>query len=231
MKKWLKWVVKQSDLIRGMDFPIDRIIGKSFIAPSKLPHHELLELYEAHGRDGFDWRATAYFRRITQGAASPRASFDALPDALDAEPIWWFMPWACYPAKHRQHLAGAQEDKALEKISGFLDVYESIKQHGYDCRIGGAIRGYLLVHPEWGEIFNQIDGHHRLVVLDFLNKHGLLKNSLVRVFPVRKISREAIFDQPSCRKGLQEGAFTERDALRLFDHPFRQLGFQGDLNP
>ena len=226
MRKIKKWFEKQHDIYRGLDFPIDRIIGKSFSTPSLLPHQRLLEQYEAHGRYGFDWKETHYFRRITVNTESPESSFDALPTDLDVSPTWWLMPWAWYPSKTSYHDHEALEKRAFEKISCFFDLYESIKECGYDIRKGGAIRGYILEHPFFGRVFNQIDGHHRMAILDFLSRNYVLNNKFVRVFPIDSICRDEVYDQSSCRKGLRQGVFSEKDVLRLFDHPFQQLGLE-----
>jgi len=226
MKKLKKWCSKQLDIYRGVDFPIDRIIGKSFVPASRLPHRQLLERFEAFGRDGFDWKETAYFNRIAGGTGLPNGGFETLPEGLDFSPSWWLMPWAWYPGKERAHDYKTQERRALQKIAAFLDLYESIKNDGYKMRVGGAIRGYILEHPDHGFIFSQIDGHHRLAILDFLSEIKQSANLEVRVFPIKVIRRSEVLRQPECLRGLGCNIFSERDALKLFDHPFHQLGFE-----
>lgn len=230
MKKVTKWFQRRISAFRGRDFPINRVIGKSFLAPSCLPHQRLLEQYECFGRTGFDWKGSDYFHRIMSRGGDLSKNFDTFPEGLEVEVSWWMMPWASYPGKDRQTDAAALEKKALQKIAKFLDLYESIKTDGYNAGKGGAIQGYVLVHPVYGEIFNQIDGHHRLAVLDFLSRRGKLESDMVRILPLEVVSRDKVLLHPVCKKSVVEGYFTERDALALFDHPFRQLGFGSDTS-
>lgn len=224
MKALRKWWERQSSVWRGEDFPIDRIIGKSFAAPRQLAHYRLLEAYERDGRDGFDWRQSDYVRRARANASDVARSFDALPDGLEVQPSWWVMPWAAYPLKKGTADPELVERKALEKMAEFFDLYESIKAQGYLAPRGGAIKGYILQHPSWGAVFNQIDGHHRMAILTFLRDRGQLSENSVRVLPLQTIERDRLSLEPSFRNGIRDGAFTERDAFRLFDHLFHQLG-------
>lgn len=50
--------------ILGEEFPVSRMIGKNLAKGHLLPHWELLEKYDAKGRDGFDWRTTQYYQRM-----------------------------------------------------------------------------------------------------------------------------------------------------------------------
>src|SRR5690606_7838008 len=122
-------------------------------------------------------------------------------------PEWWVMPWATIPGKHREpQNACEQETRALKKIGKYFDVYESILKNGYHAEKGGAIKGYFLVHPEYGRIFNYIDGHHRMTILLHLNaKDG--RNSTVGVFPLGLITRSELNSTDAFVQGVHRKSF------------------------
>lgn len=224
MKALRKWVERRWGVWRGVDFPIDRIIGKSLASPNRLAHYRLLEQYERYGRDGVDWRESDYVRRARANASDATRSFDALPEGLDVQPTWWVMPWAKHPLKKGAVDPDVVEGKALQKINEFFDLYESIRIQGYQVGKGGAIKGYLLNSPNNGAVFNQIDGHHRLAILTFLRARGQLASDVIRVLPLKTVDRGGLVKEPCFRFGIRDGFFSERDAYLLFDHLFYQLG-------
>lgn len=228
MKKIVKLLNRRISALRGHDFPVDRIIGKSFVRPGLLPHKRLLEQYESHGRDNVDWLASEYAQAILGGRQELSSSFGSLPQGLDVPPTWWVMPWASFPGKNRSVDPKTIEQKTLRKIHEFFDLYESISRSGYDPRKGGAISGYMLVHPDCGEIFNQIDGHHRLAILDYLTMQGRVGFEKVRIKSLGRVVRADLGSCPTYVEGVENNLFTESDAFALFDHPFRRLGLLPD---
>lgn len=215
---WCNWSV-----LRGQQFPLERMLGKSFVPASQLPHRRLLELYERHGREGFDLEETQYYRKIVDFNGDLAESFGALPEQMDIRPTWWFMPWA---SLHKKSVVPPQEvlqQRAVKNINKLFDLYDSIVAHGYVPAKGGAISGFLLDHPQYGQAFNHIDGHHRMAVLDYLKSTGRLNEQVVCVEVLGLIRRDELLEQASCREGLAQGYFSERDAFVLFDHVFAQL--------
>lgn len=219
MKKLLKRLQRHLSARQGREFSLDRMVGKSFVRPDQLPHRQLLELMASHGRNGFDVRETDYFRKIADFSGNLADNFGSLP-ALDVPPTWWLMPWAESTRKGTVLPREMRERKAQESIRRLFDLHDSIVAHGYVSGKGGAIDGYLLEHPERGQVFNHIDGHHRIAVLDFLRARGQVPIDQVRVNVLAVVRRTSLLEQAPCRHGVQRGVFSERDAFALFDHLF-----------
>ncbi|SDS67011.1 hypothetical protein SAMN05216198_2480 [Halopseudomonas litoralis] len=206
-------------------FPLSRMIGKNLARSTELPHAELLRKYDEYGREGFDWRSTSYFQIMVCRDRKLTDNFSALPEGLTRIPEWWVMPWAVIPGKDRsQKDSHDLEARARKKINGFFDVYESIRKNGYKPKKGGAIRGYYLAHPEYGRIFNYIDGHHRMTILNHICKQNGLENMTVGVVPVGSVDRNALKDNAFFVKGIRDNNFSVDDACKLFDHCFVELG-------
>lgn len=223
MSKIKKIVVGKWRLLRSQKFPIQKIIGKHLVKSGILHHQELLDKYDEHGRSGYDWTQSRYFIGSVFPDREKSFMFPCLPTELEREPVWWMMPWAFHPAKKRISDEAERAAKTIARIGRFFDLYESIKSNGYKDAQGGAITGYLLQHPEHGVIFNQIDGHHRLAILNHLMDKGLLDISEVAIFPLATMRRELLICSPCFAEGVEKGYFTHNDAFSLFDHCFSQL--------
>ena len=222
MKKIIKPMRNYISGILGEEFPVSRMIGKNLAKGHLLPHWELLEKYDAKGRDGFDWRTTQYYQRMVNPEYHLSSNFSAIPDGLMYEPQWWAMPWAIFIGKNRRGKVNPEE-RAFQKINDFFDMFDSIKKDGYKATRGGAINGYRLVHPEYGSVFNHIDGHHRTVVLTFLGDRYGWKDQTIKVRVLKTVRRSEIESTPQYAEGLEKNYFDRDGAYKLFDFCFTQL--------
>lgn len=230
--RW-RWIVlkglnkKLRNYCSGMfsqQFPINRMIGKNLGKSSSMPHAALLKSYDAFGRDGFDWKETSYYKTLVCTDRALTENFSELPDNMTFPPEWWVMPWAAIPGRERGGKGRDMEVRAQKKISDFFDVYESVKSNGYIPTKGGAIKGYSLIHPEYGEIFNYIDGHHRMAILNHLAEHHGFSDMTAGVISLGRIMRNELDSKSSFVEGVSNNKFSYDDAYRLFDHCFIELG-------
>ena len=176
-------------------------------------------MFDAGSGSDSDYSSSEYFKMISEFSGDLAKNFGDLP-TLDISPTWWMMPWAEIPKRRERASREGQEDKAKAKIRKMHRLYMSVLNHGYSVVKSGAIDGYLLVHPEKGQVFNQIDGHHRVCVLNYLRSTGRIDIDKVCVNPIKVIHRDRLLSDPLCREGVAKGLYTDDDALALFDNVF-----------
>lgn len=209
-------------VFKGIDLPINRMIPKSFLPPEKTKHYRFLEKY-VQDKTEFNPEATDYFQGMIKPPEKTYKGFQKLPSDLSIEPTWWIMPWGGSITIPKQISLSARIARANEHVNKLIAIYESVKLDGYSAWKGGAVSGYILQHPEQGEIFNYIDGHHRIAACSFLSNHNIRNIEHVKVLPIATINRETLLDTPTCKQGIKDGYFTEKDALLLFDNVFNAI--------
>jgi len=225
MSKLKSFYKRFSSNLRGTDFPIERTVCKGFATPEQTKHYQFLEEYEKN-RESFAPEKTDYFKSMIDASGGKTTEFYRLPSDLSIQPTWWIMPWGerVRSAKKMSIPNRADlTDRAKAHAQKLISIYESIKTKGYSRWKGRAIPGYILKHPKHGDIFNYIDGHHRLAVLSLLSNRGIRHIHQVNVLPIATIKRERVLELPTCKKGIKAGHFTEKDALLLFDNAFEAI--------
>ena len=201
----------------GETFPIGRMVNKLFLRAAQSAECELANLIAVHGSNGFDVTETRYYRLRTGGANWVTPGMAQLPGGLERAPTYWVMPWACKPRRLDQvdHVTRVRHFKGL--LLCFEELFESLQNSGFDVS-SGSIPGYKLVHPDYGEVFQYIDGNQRMGILAHLAAEN--SNLQVPVETRQVIRRERLLDYPLTRQLIEEGYFTERDAFRWFDQAF-----------
>jgi hypothetical protein len=195
------------------------MVSKGFALPQETRHYQFLRSYEEN-KSSFQPEITSYYQTILSQNSQDH-EFYHLPPNLKIQPIWWAMPWGAVIRKAQSTPLSNRADKANAHANKLTTIYESIKSNGYKPWKGRAISGYILQHPEFGEIFNYIDGHHRLAILSLLRDNNFLSTDNVKVLPIATIKRDNLLQIPSCKNGIKAGYFTEEDALLLFDNAFK----------
>jgi len=209
-------------------FPIKRMISKYFLPAHLNAEREVVDLHTRYGRDGFDITQTRYYRLRTAQIDWRAPGVAHLPASLDREPIYWVMPW-CYKRRERNQRNTLARIKAFPQVyARFLDLIDSILDGGFDPA-RSIIPGYRLVHPDYGDVFIYVDGNQRMGVLSYLAERLPDGNLEVPVEIRQVVERERLLGYPLTRQLIEEGYFTEGDALRWFDNAFGHLpGFVKD---
>jgi len=200
-------------------FPLRRMVSKYFLPVHLNAERKVVDLYIRYGRDGFDIMQTRYYQLRTAQLDWSAAGVAHLPEGLDRQPIYWVMPW-CY--KRRE----PGRDNTPGRIAAFPETYarftaliDSILAEGFNSGMS-AIPGYLLSHPDHGDVFIYVDGNQRMGVLSYLAEHTLDGDLEVPVEVRQVVQRDELLEYPLAKQLVEEGCFSEADVMKWFDNVF-----------
>ena len=200
-------------------FPLHRMISKYFLPASMSAEASFVEAYVSD-EQGFDPTNSRYFRLRT-GLSDWTAPGEAkLPANLICTPRYWLMPWAHKLRKQDERRVHARIRSFPGICDGFVRLIESIEKNGFCPEGDEGIPGYMLVHPVHGEVFQYTDGNHRLGMLAAMVKSGKVEEFDIPIDVRQTIYRDRLLQYPLANQLVEEGYFTESDALSWFDNAF-----------
>ncbi|WP_146161683.1 hypothetical protein [Pseudothauera lacus] len=226
-----KSIKKYIQLTRSKNFPLNRMVSKGFALPGEQVHVDFLREYDSRGED-FDIESTSYYLRIVnnRGRAPEETEFYSLPDGLSVMPKWWVMPWGAIERKaRREETEACARARARRYAEKFLALYRSVLTEGFKDGRGGPIRGFKLVHPVHGEVFNYIDGHHRVAIVRHLADNNIDSIDRLRTVSIKVVERESLTGSGSYHYSQMVCGYNDNDAYLLFDHVFNRW-MQGSVN-
>ena len=201
-------------------FPIKRMISKYFLPVNLSAEKEIVSLYTKYGRNGFDVTQTRYYRLRTGQINWKDHGVAHLPSDLNKAPAYWIMPWSYKKRKESTERDIRLRIKSFPKLfAKFVDLLDSILDKGFDPE-KTAVPGYLLVHPDHGDVFIYIDGNHRMGVLSYLAEREHGGDLMIRVDVRQVVERNKLLDYPLTQQLMEEGHFSEKDVLKWFDNAF-----------
>lgn len=206
-KDYLK-ILNIINVIFSKKFPLQRILNKHFEPGHLSPHYEIINLYLQNGK-AINIKETKYWDR--------GELFYKLPKNLDCEPIWWIMPWAYTPKENKS--PSEKHEKKLKQSEKFFNLIDDVIKNGYSFYKSGPFNGYLLHHPDHGQVFIIVDGHHRLAMLSYLNNIGLGYDKI----PIKIIEHyhyDYLINYPIVQKLIAGGYFTKNDAYKWFNNAY-----------
>jgi|2_EtaG_2_1085320.scaffolds.fasta_scaffold46823_2 hypothetical protein len=218
------------------EIPFDRIINRWFLTPDKSSERSLVDLITEKKNKDFDIADTKFFYSRTGQKNWDSPEYANLPADLDGRPIFYVTPWY---AKIKEWSNVSMRVKQFpETYNNFLGLMDSILLKGYDSkyaqvgevgnlkqrRAAHFIDGWLLSHPEKGDMFIYRDGNRRLGILSYLRDQGIVESNIsIPVHVSNHVKRETLLQSEPTRTLIKSGWLTADDAYKWFDHAFVAL--------
>lgn len=219
-------LVKSDNYHKKEIFSITRMVSKYFLPAHKGAEREIVDLYTKYGKEGFDFTKTRYYRLRTGQLDWQDNGVAHLPVSLDINPAYWVMPW-CYKYRDLRKKGIRKKIGAFSGVySKFINLIDFILKGGFDPS-AGEIPGYLLVHPDLGEVFVYVDGNQRMGVLSYLADKSFDRDFMVPVQVRQVVERGKLLHYPLTKQLIEEGHFTEKDVFKWFDNVFWFLNNKG----
>jgi len=182
--------------------PLSRIVSKAFLRPHETPEAEVAKVILDGG--GIQESFYTRYHQLRLGKASWLSpGCGAIPDGLEAPPVWWITPWASKP---RQPIGCWELFRRWLAYPDLFDTFLSIVEATDSARawIGPPAKVIRLLRGN-ESLHILLDGHHRL-------------GALAAVRPDDGVVPVEVASTWDYEGTILEGYLSEADRVTWWDH-------------